>query len=109
MSGTFTNVVFAWVPPHLRPLALTTAHDVAVPELDVPALDTAVRAELHAYPPLIKARMQAAGTGMIGFQAVHGLNTFRMICMSPTLQPPDVDALLETIDTSGLDAVTAGP
>ena len=53
--------------------------------------------------------MQAAGTGMIGFQPVHALNTFRMICMSPTLQPPDVDALVEAIDTSGLDAVTAGP
>ncbi len=107
VSGTFTNVVFAWVPPHLRPLALTMAHDVAVPELDVSALDATIRAELHAYPPLIKARMQAAGTGMIGFQPVHGLNTFRMICMSPTLQPSDVDALLEAIDTSGLDAAAA--
>jgi glutamate decarboxylase len=101
VSGTFTNVVFAWVPPHLRPVTPTTAHDLQSQELDVSGLDTEIRAELHSYPPLIKARMQAAGTGMMGFQPVHGLNTFRMICMSPTLQPSDVDALLDAIDKAG--------
>jgi hypothetical protein len=30
-----------------------------------------------------------------------------MICMSPTLQPSDVDALLDTINTAGHDALTA--
>ena len=100
VSGTFTNVVFAWVPPHLRPLLLDASH-----QLDVGALDVDSRSELHSLPPTIKARMQTAGTGMIGFQPVHGLNTFRMICMSPTLQPSDVDALLDTIDNEGHDSL----
>ena len=95
VSGSFTNEVFAWVPPHLRPLGVA----------DPAALDPAVRDELHAYPPVIKARMQAEGTGMIGYQPVHGLNAFRMICMSPTLQPDDVDALLAAIDQAGMAAV----
>jgi glutamate decarboxylase len=95
VSGSFTNVVFAWVPPHLRPL-VATDH-----ELDPGALDAAVQSELHGVPVAVKARMQAEGTGMIGFQPVHGLNTFRMICMSPTLQPDDVDALLDAIDAAG--------
>jgi len=93
VSGDFTNVVFAWVPPHLRPI-----------RLDAPqALPTAVHAELHACAPRIKARMQADGSGMIGYQPVHGLNTFRMICMSATLQTTDVDALLDAIDAAGTE------
>ncbi|MFT5202597.1 MAG: glutamate decarboxylase [Candidatus Aldehydirespiratoraceae bacterium] len=95
VSGSFTNVVFAWVPPHLRGLVLTDH------QLDPDTLDIAVRTELHGVPAAVKARMQEEGTGMIGFQPVHGLNTFRMICMSPSLQPADVDALLETIDAAG--------
>lgn len=94
VSGTFTNVVFAWVPPHLRPLEFTTPGDLA----------DDVLAELNGYPPLIKAMLQAAGSGMIGYQPVHGVNAFRMICMSPTLQPADVEALLEAIDNAGTDA-----
>ena len=107
VSGTFTNVVFAWVPPHLRPLPLTPAHDLELQVLDVSVLNADIRAELHGCPPVIKASMQEAGSGMIGFQPVHGLNTFRMICMSPMLQPSDVDALLDTINTAGHDALTA--
>ncbi|NNF63604.1 MAG: hypothetical protein HKN07_05030 [Acidimicrobiia bacterium] len=91
VAGTFTNVVFVWVPPHLRPLA--------APE----AVDLDVLTELNRCAPLIKARLQAAGTGLIGFQPVHGVNSFRMICMSPKLQPSDVDALLEAIETAGND------
>ncbi|MDW3218268.1 MAG: pyridoxal-dependent decarboxylase [Acidimicrobiales bacterium] len=91
VSGDFTNVVFAWVPGHLRPLGLD----------DPRALPAAVHAELHALAPRIKARMQAEGSGMIGYQPVHGLNTFRMICMSPTLLAADVDALLAAIDAGG--------
>lgn len=97
VSGTFTNVVFAWVPRHLRPLHFTTPDD----------LDADTMAELNGYPPLIKARMQAAGTGMIGFQPVRGINSFRMICMNPTLQASDVDALLKAIDMAGNDAEAA--
>lgn len=91
VSGSFTNVVFAWVPPELRPLATRDPAD----------LDDQVRTQLHHLPPRIKARMQAEGTGMIGFQPVHGMNTFRMICMSTTLQTTDIDALLNAIDQYG--------
>ncbi|MBT4986133.1 MAG: hypothetical protein HOJ85_05655 [Ilumatobacter sp.] len=91
VSGSFTNVVFAWVPPELRPLAALHPAD----------LDDQVRTQLHHLPPQIKARMQAEGTGMIGFQPVHGMNTFRMICMSTTLQTTDIDALLDAIDQYG--------
>lgn len=91
VSGSFTNVVFAWVPPELRPLAALHPAD----------LDDQVRIRLHHLPPQIKARMQAEGTGMIGFQPVHGMNTFRMICMSTTLQTTDIDALLDAIDQYG--------
>lgn len=101
VSGTFTNVVFAWVPPHLRPLGCD-----ATGQLDDAALNDELRSELHGFPPIIKARMQAAGTAMIGFQPVHGLNTFRMICMSPTLQASDIDAILDSIDTEGHAAIT---
>lgn len=94
VSGSFTNVVFAWVPPSLRPLAATHP----------PELEKTVRATLHALPPRIKARMQAEGTGMIGFQPIHGMNTFRMICMSTTLQTTDIDVLLAAIDTYGLES-----
>jgi len=96
VSGDFTNVVFAWVPPHLRPLQLD----------DPGALAEDVHAELHACPPRIKARMQADGSGMMGYQPIHGLNTFRMICMSTTLQTSDVDALLGAIDSAGMEAYT---
>lgn len=95
VSGSFTNVVFAWVPAHMRPLVLTAPSK----------LDGTVHAELHVYPSQIKATLQAEGSGMIGFQPVHGRNTFRMICMNPTLQPTDVDALLAAIDDAGRRAV----
>lgn len=95
VSGSFTNVVFAWIPPHLRPLDLSSVDE----------LTPAVREELHGYPPPIKAAMQAEGSGMIGFQPVHGLNTFRMICMSTTLQRVDIEALLSAIDRAGSDLV----
>ena len=94
VSGDFTNVVFSWVPPHLRPLVLE----------DPSELPDQVHAELHANPPRIKARMQADGSGMIGYQPIHGLNTFRMIAMNTTLQTSDVDALLDAIDSAGMEA-----
>ncbi|GJM37492.1 MAG: hypothetical protein DHS20C19_08590 [Acidimicrobiales bacterium] len=97
VSGDFTNVVFAWVPPHLRPLTLDAPDEIP----------NHVRRELHQLAPRIKARMQADGSGMIGYQPVHGLNTFRMICMSPMLQAADVDAILAAIDAAGSDLVGA--
>lgn len=89
VSGSFTNVVFAWVPPELRPLG------------SIDNLGENVRNRLHALPPKIKAQMQSEGTGMIGFQPIHGMNTFRMICMSTTLQRDDIDALFDAIDRYG--------
>ncbi|MFT7647493.1 MAG: glutamate decarboxylase [Candidatus Poriferisodalaceae bacterium] len=99
VSGSFTSVVFAWVPPHLRPMtaALGTG---PTGDVNLAGLSEPVRAELHALPPKIKAQMQANGTGMIGYQPIHGLNTFRMICMSPTLKATDVDVLLEAIEVA---------
>jgi glutamate/tyrosine decarboxylase-like PLP-dependent enzyme len=91
VPGDFTNVVFAWVPPPLRPLVFDKPDE----------LSDELRGELHELQPRIKARMQADGSGMIGVQPVHGLNAFRMICMSPSLQSSDVDALLASIDRAG--------
>jgi glutamate decarboxylase len=96
VSGTFTNVVFGWIPPQHRRLALSPA---AIRELP-----TEVRAELHALAPKIKARMQAEGTAMVGFQPIEGLNTFRLIFMNPAVTEPDVDALLDRVSKYGRDA-----
>jgi glutamate/tyrosine decarboxylase-like PLP-dependent enzyme len=81
VAGGFTNVVFTWVPPALRPL-------------DLSALDASTRQRLHALAPRMKARMQAEGTAMVGYQPVHGLNAFRLLFMNPTVQTPDIDAIL---------------
>ncbi len=96
VTGEFTSCVFAWLPSDLRDLPRTDAG-----ELDVAALSDADRERLHAIPPKIKAGMQRDGSGMIGYQPIHGLNTFRMIAMSPTLQTADVDALLDAIRAGG--------
>jgi hypothetical protein len=88
-------VVFLWVPPELRPLDLAT-----VTEDD--------RLRLHELAPLIKAKMQAAGTAMLGFQPVHGLNTFRILFMNPEVSAADVDAVFALIDQYGRE-VTAEP
>ena len=101
VTGAFTSSVFAWLPPHLRSIARTPEG-----ELDVAGLTEAEHAELHALPPKIKAGMQADGSGMIGYQPIHGLNTFRMIAMSPTLQTSDVDALLDAIISGGEAAIS---
>ena len=77
------------MPPELRPLG------------SIDRLGKNVRDRLHILPPKIKAQMQSHGTGMIGFQPIHGMNTFRMICMSTTLQPDDIDTLLDSIDRYG--------
>ena len=45
--------------------------------------------------------IQADGSGMIGYQPIHGLNTFRMIAMNTSLQTTDVDALLDAISSGG--------
>jgi glutamate/tyrosine decarboxylase-like PLP-dependent enzyme len=96
VTGTFTNVVFGWIPPELRPLSLSPT--------SIRALSPEIHAELHALAPKIKARMQAEGTAMVGFQPLEGLNTFRLLFMNPTVAEADVDALLDRISDYGLDA-----
>ncbi|MGB3763795.1 MAG: pyridoxal-dependent decarboxylase [Ornithinimicrobium sp.] len=98
VAGTFTNVVFGWVPPTMRPQSLT-------PEA-IRALDPDVRAELHALAPKIKARMQIEGTAMVGFQPIDGLNTFRLLFMNPAVTTSDVDAMLDRISEYGHDIIT---
>jgi glutamate/tyrosine decarboxylase-like PLP-dependent enzyme len=77
----FTNAVFAWVPPEHRPL-------------DLAALDAGARDRLHRLAPRIKSRMQQEGTAMVGYQPVHGINTFRLLFMNPEVTTGDVDAVL---------------
>jgi len=95
VAGTFTNVVFGWIPPKLRPLPLSPAA--------IRALSPGVRDELHALAPRIKARMQAEGTAMVGFQPIEGLNTFRLLFMNPAVADVDVDALLDRVSEYGHD------
>ncbi len=97
VAGTFTNVVFGWIPPSMRPLSLT-------PEA-IRTLSSEHHAELHELPPKIKVRMQLEGTAMMGFQPIEGLNTFRLLFMNPAVLEPDVDALLDTVSQYGLDLV----
>jgi len=77
----FTNVIFLWVPPELRPL-------------DPWNLDDSIQDRLHRLAPRIKARMQADGAAMLAFQPVHGTNAFRLLFMNPAVRPDDVDAVL---------------
>ena len=99
VDGRFTNVVFSWVPPDLRPVGPGASGIVA--------LEPEARSRLHRLPPLIKARMQRQGTAMVGFQPVHGLNTFRLLFMNPAVTTDDVDAVLGLIDRYGAE-VDAG-
>ncbi|MDE0927575.1 MAG: pyridoxal-dependent decarboxylase [Acidimicrobiales bacterium] len=87
----FTNVVFAWVPPELRPLNLSQ-------------LTAENRQRLHQLAPLIKARMQQAGDALLGYQPVNGLNTFRLLIMNPAVTPADVDAALGRLAHHGQQA-----
>ncbi len=97
VGGDFTNVVFAWIPPDLRPL------DLSAPAQ--PTLDDDLYQRLNRIPPTIKARMQAEGTAMVGYQPVpvgdRRLNTFRMLFMNPEVSAGDVDAILTVIDKYG--------
>ena len=93
VTGTFTNVVFGWIPPALRPLELSPAAIA-----DLPA---ETHAELHTLAPKIKGRMQADGTAMMGFQPIEGLNTFRLLFMNPDVEASDVDAMLDRVAEYG--------
>jgi len=94
VAGTFTNVVFGWVPPAHRPLDLSSAAAIE-------ALPPELTSELHGLPPQIKAQMQANGTAMVGFQPIERLNTFRLLFMNPTVATTDVDAMLDRVSEYG--------
>ncbi len=93
VAGTFTNVVFGWIPPARRPLSLSPG--------SIAGLSPEIHAELHTLAPQIKARMQTEGTAMVGFQPINGLNTFRLLFMNPTVAKTDVDALLDLVSGYG--------
>ena len=93
VAGSFTNVVFGWVPPQMRPLDLSPG--------SIGSLGADVQDELHALPPKIKARMQSEGTVMMGFQPIAGLNTFRLLFMNPSVDASDVDAMLDRVSEYG--------
>jgi len=91
VTGQFTNVIFLWVPPELRPLSFA--------ELDDPT-----RAMLHDLAPLTKARLQQSGTTMLGYQPIHGVNTFRLLYMNPVVTTADVDTALAHVATAAAEA-----
>ena len=94
----FTNVVFLWVPPELRPLDL----EYLFSEWSE-GRSGAVWDRLHRLAPRIKARMQVEGTALIGYQPIHGVNTFRLLFMNPAVGPDDVDAVLGHIARYGAE------
>jgi len=97
--GNFTNVVFGWIPPDLRPLSLSPSA--------IGSLAPGTHMRLHTLAPKIKARMQSEGTAMVGFQPIEGLNTFRLLFMNPTVTVADVDAMMDRIAEYGNDASSA--
>jgi len=99
VTGTFTNVVFGWIPPALRPLELSPAA--------IADLSAETHAELHTLAPKIKGRMQADGTAMMGFQPIEGLNTFRLLFMNPDVETSDVDAMLDRVAEYGNEFAAA--
>ena len=99
VAGTFTNVVFAWVPPEMRPL------DLSPDSMHTLSPDTHRR--LHELAPAIKAQMQQHGTAMVGFQPIAGLNTFRLLFMNPKVTTGDVDSILDRIDEYGSAVVSS--
>ena len=86
--GTFTNVVFTWVPPELRP---------AEGPFNPAKLAPADRAQLHQLAPRVKARMQASGRALLGYQPVDGLNCFRFLFMNDAVSAEDVDVSLDDV------------
>ena len=82
-AGDFTNVRHLGAP-ELRPFDLGT-------------LTEEQHRALHAVAPAAKARMQADGSALVGYQPVAGLNCFRLIFMNPAVTIDDVGILLDLI------------
>lgn len=86
VAGDFVTSTLLWVPPEMRPL-------------DVGSLSGEQHEALHAIAPAAKARMQADGSALIGYQPVHGINCFRLIFMNPDVSFDDADRMLDLIAT----------
>lgn len=84
VAGDFVTSTLLWVPPELRPF-------------DLASLAAEQHAALHAVAPAAKARMQAEGSALIGYQPVHGINCFRLIFMNPEVSFADADRMLDLI------------
>lgn len=96
--GSFTNVIFTWVPPELRKTG--TLFDAA-------ELSSEDRDRLHALAPRIKARMQQDGRSLLGYQPVDGLNCFRYLFMNDAVCEHDIDVTLADMDRYGSEEWTA--
>jgi len=84
VAGDFTNVVFTWVPPEMRPFRLA-------------ALSDSQRQALHNLAPKVKAGLQQRGSALLGFQPVHGVNSYRLLFMNPAVTEGDIDLTLAEI------------
>ncbi|MFT7474942.1 MAG: glutamate decarboxylase [Verrucomicrobiales bacterium] len=86
--GSFTNVVFVWVPHELRPFDLMTLSDDD-------------RSRLHSLAPRMKAQMQAEGTSLLGYQPVHEMNCFRFLFMNSAVSTADIDVTMVNLARYG--------
>ena len=83
----FTNVLFWWVPPDLRPL-----------DLEAPG----VAPRLHRITTALKDRMQRDGQTMLSYMPLgERPNALRLLCLNPATTPADVDHVLALIDGYG--------
>ncbi len=96
--GSFTNVIFTWVPPELR------AEGKPFVAAGLSATD---RDRLHGLAPRIKARMQRDGRALLGYQPVHELNCFRYLFMNDAVSTADIDITLADIARYGAEEWSA--
>ncbi len=112
VEGSFANVCVVWVPPELRPLRFGSAAETGAalagsescdesPDGLPGGLSAQALGRLNALAPRVKARMQADGSSLIGFQPVNGVNCFRLIFMSPRTGTAEADIMLELIERYG--------
>ena len=93
--GSFTNVVFVWVPPELRPFNPSQLTEEQV-------------ASLHGLAPKIKARMQLDGRALLGYQPINELNCFRFLFMNSAVSPSDIDETMADLDQYGAEEWALG-
>jgi glutamate/tyrosine decarboxylase-like PLP-dependent enzyme len=88
MEPEYTNVCFWYIPPSLEGMS-----------------DTEERKEkLNKVAPVIKGRLMAAGTLMVGYQPLGSWpNFFRMVTTAPQGKESDMDYLLNEIERLGND------